>query len=113
MWQEVLDILPVCAGRAQVETAVVDRWTFGDERFDPACVALVRDAAARLGIPSMDLPSQAGHDAYHMATVAPMAMIFTPCRDGITHNHREHADLARTEPGVNVLLHAALARANR
>ncbi len=47
------------------------------------------------------------------SNLAPMAMIFTPCRDGITHNHREHADLARTEPGVNVLLHAALARANR
>ncbi len=32
-----------------------------------------------------------------------MAMIFTPCLGGITHNNREEADLSRTLPGVNVL----------
>jgi N-carbamoyl-L-amino-acid hydrolase len=42
-----------------------------------------------------------------------MAMIFTPCRGGITHNNREEADLSRTLPGVNVLLHAVLALAMR
>jgi N-carbamoyl-L-amino-acid hydrolase len=40
-------------------------------------------------------------------------MIFTPCRGGISHNEAEHADLETTVPGVNVLLHAALARASR
>ena len=40
-------------------------------------------------------------------------MILTPCRDGIPHNEAEHADLDATTPGVNVLLHAMLARANR
>jgi N-carbamoyl-L-amino-acid hydrolase len=40
-------------------------------------------------------------------------MIFTPCRDGISHNEAEHAELDATVPGVNVLLHAVLARANR
>jgi len=40
-------------------------------------------------------------------------MIFTPCRDGISHNEAEHAEADSTVPGVNVLLHAVLARANR
>jgi N-carbamoyl-L-amino-acid hydrolase len=40
-------------------------------------------------------------------------MIFTPCRDGISHNEAEHAELDETSPGVNVLLHAVLARADR
>jgi len=40
-------------------------------------------------------------------------MIFTPCRDGISHNEAEHAEQDETAPGVNVLLHAVLARANR
>ena len=91
----------------------MDRWTWNAELFDPACISLVRDTAAALGIPSLDLPSQAGHDAYFVARVAPTAMIFTPCTDGITHNNHEHANLERTLPGVNVLANAVLARATR
>jgi beta-ureidopropionase / N-carbamoyl-L-amino-acid hydrolase len=60
-----------------------------------------------------EILSQAGHDAYYVSKVAPTAMIFTPCRDGISHNEAEHAELGYTTPGVDVLLHAALARANR
>ena len=40
-------------------------------------------------------------------------MIFTPCKDGITHNTGEDIDPERTWPGVDLLLNAALARANR
>ena len=40
-------------------------------------------------------------------------MIFTPCRDGITHNNHEHAGLEETLPGINLLLHAALKQADR
>jgi beta-ureidopropionase / N-carbamoyl-L-amino-acid hydrolase len=40
-------------------------------------------------------------------------MVFTPCHAGITHNNNERAELAYTAAGVNVLLHAAVARANR
>ncbi len=43
----------------------------------------------------------------------PTAMIFTPCRDGISQHEAEHAELGYTAPGVDVLLHAALACANR
>ena len=74
-------------------------------------VALIRDTARRLGVPSIDIRSQAGHDAYHMAKVCPAAMIFTPCRGGISHNEKEDIELDRTIPAVNVLLHAVLARA--
>jgi N-carbamoyl-L-amino-acid hydrolase len=108
---ELLDAIPVCAKRANVAMKVVDHWVFGNERFDPACVALLRAAAARLGLPTLDLASQAGHDAYHVAKVAPMAMIFTPCEAGITHHNNERAEAGYTAPGVNVLLHAVAERA--
>ena len=39
-------------------------------------------------------------------------MIFTPCRDGISHNEAEHTEQYETASGVNVLLHAVLGRAN-
>jgi N-carbamoyl-L-amino-acid hydrolase len=48
-----------------------------------------------------------------VARVAPTAMIFSPCKDGITHNNNEHADLERTVPAANVLANVVLERANR
>jgi N-carbamoyl-L-amino-acid hydrolase len=113
MAKELLDAIPACARRSNTSMKVVDHWVFGDERFDPDCVGLIRSAAARLGVPTLDLASQAGHDAYHIGKVAPMAMIFTPCHEGITHNNNERAELCFTAPGVNVLLHAVAARAGR
>jgi len=113
MWGEVKAAIPDCAKRANVEMRVAGEWQFGSERFDSGCIRLIREAAERLGVPHRDLLSQAGHDAYYMSRIAPTAMIFTPCRDGISHNEAEHADRDTTVPGVNVLLHAVLARANR
>lgn len=105
--------LPDCAARSLTEIKVAEEWGFGVFSFDDGLIGLLRETAARLEIPTMDLRSQAGHDAYHVARVAPACMIFTPCRNGITHNEAEDIALEPTLPGVNLLLHAALARANR
>jgi N-carbamoyl-L-amino-acid hydrolase len=105
--------MSACARRANVDMRFIDQWRWNADLFDKDCVALVRDTARELGYASLDLPSQAGHDAYHVARVAPAAMIFSPCKDGITHNNHEHADLERTVPSVNVLSNAVLARASR
>ncbi len=102
-----------CAARAQVEMEIVESWQFGSERFDTELVDLVRRTAARLEAPSLDMLSQAGHDAYYVSRVAPTAMIFTPCERGISHNERESCTLDDCVPGANVLLHAVLERANR
>jgi len=79
--------------------------------FDRDCVGIVRDAARNLGLPHMDIVSGAGHDAVHVAAVAPAAMIFVPCKDGISHNEIEDALPEHVTAGANVLLHALLARA--
>jgi N-carbamoyl-L-amino-acid hydrolase len=79
--------------------------------FDADCVRLVRDAAERLGLPHMDIVSGAGHDAVHVAGVSPTAMIFVPCKDGISHNEIEDALPEHVTAGGNVLLQAMLARA--
>jgi len=113
MLVEVKAAIPECARRANVEMRVAGEWQFGNERFDPGCIRLIREAAQRLNVPHRDILSQAGHDAYYVSRVAPTAMIFTPCHNGISHNEAEHAELDYTSPGVNVLLHAVLARANR
>ncbi|MBK3397552.1 MULTISPECIES: Zn-dependent hydrolase [Methylobacterium] len=105
--------LPDCAARSLTQISIAEEWGFGVFSFDDGLIGTLRETAERLGIPTMDLRSQAGHDAYHVARVAPACMIFTPCRDGITHNEAEDISLEPTLPGVNLLLHAALARANR
>lgn len=113
MRAEVEAMIPEAAKKANVETEIIETWRFGDEAFDPDCIGLVRQAAADLGIPHLDMQSQAGHDAYNMTRVCPSAMIFAPCDKGISHNEAESMKPEEAFPGVNVLMHAVLARANR
>jgi beta-ureidopropionase / N-carbamoyl-L-amino-acid hydrolase len=81
--------------------------------FDPECVALVERAAAKLGYPARRIVSGAGHDAVHVASRIPTAMIFTPCKDGLSHNEAESIAPDEAEAGAQVLFEAVLARANR
>ncbi len=98
-------------GRCQIEIA--ETWGFGGLEFDAGLIGLLRAASAAQGHATMDLQSEAGHDAYHMATICPTAMIFTACRGGISHNEAEDMTLADALPAANVLLAAVLARADR
>ena len=45
-----------------------------------------------------------------IARVAPAAMIFVPSRDGISHNPREHTNVADLIDGAAVLLDVVLER---
>jgi N-carbamoyl-L-amino-acid hydrolase len=94
-----------------LEVAVKEFWYFPPTPFDPALVAAVRDAAAAQGYPHQDIISGAGHDAVYMARVAPTAMIFVPCVDGISHNEIEDAKPDDLAAGCAVLLNALLDRA--
>jgi N-carbamoyl-L-amino-acid hydrolase len=78
-------------------------------RFDPDCVAAVRAAAQGLGLAHRDIISGAGHDAVHLSRITPTAMIFVPCKDGLSHNEAESATLEHCAGGAQVLLEAALA----
>ena len=79
--------------------------------FDPGCVASVERAATELDYAHMRATSGAGHDAVYLARVAPTAMIFVPCKGGLSHNELEEADPAHLEAGANVLLHCMLEKA--
>ncbi len=81
--------------------------------FDPACIDLVRRGAAKLGYSAREIVSGAGHDAVYVARHVPTAMIFTPCKDGLSHNEAESIQPEEAEAGCQVLFEAVLARANR
>jgi N-carbamoyl-L-amino-acid hydrolase len=79
--------------------------------FNPECVSAVRRAASHFGYKRRDIVSGAGHDACYLARVTPTSMIFTPCVDGVSHNESEDIKLEWSTAGANVLLHAALEKA--
>ena len=79
--------------------------------FEEGCVKAVEKATKELGYSHMEAVSGAGHDAVYMARLAPAAMVFVPCKDGISHNEIEDAKPEHLEAGCNVLLHAMLDRA--
>ncbi len=81
--------------------------------FDPSCVDLVRQATQKLGLSAREIVSGAGHDAVYVARHVPTAMIFTPCKDGLSHNEAESIEPEEAAAGTQVLFEAVLARANR
>ncbi|MCD0501960.1 Zn-dependent hydrolase [Bordetella petrii] len=99
------------ARRHGVEVDVKDVQYFPPTPFDTDLVGKIRAGAAARKLPHMDIVTGAGHDAVYMAAVAPTAMIFVPCKDGISHNEIEDARPEHLEAGCNVLLDAMVARA--
>ena len=83
-------------------------WDEPPTRFDPGCIAAVRRAAETSGYSFRDMVSGAGHDSVYVARVAPTAMIFVPCRDGISHNEAEFSSKEQCAAGAQVLLQAVL-----
>ena len=101
-----LDELAAAEGVA-VSTRSLAR--FDPVRFDTDVVDSVEDAAQRLGATTLRMPSGAGHDAQMMARVCPTAMIFTPSREGISHNPAEHTEPHHLAMGANTLLQVMMA----
>jgi N-carbamoyl-L-amino-acid hydrolase len=91
-----------------VEIAIKNIWTQPAVRFDADCIAAVRAAAEVSNFTTRDMISGAGHDAAYVSRVAPTAMIFVPCKDGISHNEAEFSSKEQCAAGAQVLLQAVL-----
>ncbi|MCO5787786.1 Zn-dependent hydrolase [Pseudomonas sp. G11-1] len=95
-----------------LEMAFEQIWYSPPVPFDTDCVALVRQAATDFGYSHRDIVSGAGHDACYISRVAPTAMVFVPCENGISHNEAENATPEDLAAGCNVLFQAVVERAN-
>jgi N-carbamoyl-L-amino-acid hydrolase len=100
-------VAEVC-GELRLEATATKIWDQPPVAFDPQCIAAVREAAAQSGFSAREIFSGAGHDAAYVARVAPTAMIFVPCRDGISHNEAEFTSKEQCAAGAQVLLQAVL-----
>ena len=78
------------------------------DRVRRRCIACVRARRRDVGLSARDIVSGASHDAAYVSRVAPTAMIFVPCRDGISHNETEFSSKEQCAAGAQVLLQAVL-----
>jgi beta-ureidopropionase / N-carbamoyl-L-amino-acid hydrolase len=99
------------AARRKVEVKLDLIWRKPPTHFDPKLVQAVEQAAQALGYSHRRITSGAGHDACNLNTRIPAAMVFVPCKDGISHNELEDATQPDCAAGANVLMHAVLALA--
>ncbi|NHH99986.1 Zn-dependent hydrolase [Oceanimonas sp. MB9] len=108
MEQRLRELCDTHGNNAGIEVELFEVQRIPPTPFAPKLVERVRACTEALAIPHRDMVTGAGHDAVYISRVAPTAMIFVPCVDGISHNECEDAKPEDLEAGANVLLHAML-----
>jgi N-carbamoyl-L-amino-acid hydrolase len=66
-------------------------------------IEAVVEAAAENGLGYKKMVSRAYHDSLFMARIAPVGMVFIPCRGGVSHRPDEYSAPHEIENGVKVL----------
>ncbi len=70
---------------------------------DAEILAALEDSAKGAGKSYKKMVSRAYHDSLFMARIAPVAMLFIPCRGGVSHRPDEYASPQWIGSGVHVL----------
>jgi hydantoinase/carbamoylase family amidase len=83
-----------------------ERQTLPATPLDGRIVDALEEAAAATGEPYMRMHSGAAHDTMCVAERVPSAMVFVPCRDGISHHPAEEADPADAALAAEIILDA-------
>jgi ureidoglycolate amidohydrolase len=72
-------------------------------RCDPAILNKLEESATAAGKSYRKMVSRAYHDSLFISRVAPVAMLFIPCRGGVSHRPDEYASPEWIGAGVHVL----------
>lgn len=110
--QQLRDAVAQIADGIGLQQSVKQIFQYAPIAFDAGCVEVVRTSAEALGYSHRAMISGAGHDACYLNQVAPTAMIFVPCVDGLSHNEAEEISQEWSTAGADVLLQAMLAKAS-
>jgi N-carbamoyl-L-amino-acid hydrolase len=108
MQEEFYDHLQIISDDLGLDCEGKTIWEQPAVKFDADCITAVRSAAELSGYSVREIVSGAGHDAAYVSRVAPSAMIFVPCRGGISHNEAEFSSKEQCAKGAQVLLQAVL-----
>jgi ureidoglycolate amidohydrolase len=69
----------------------------------PRVINALVEAAEENGLPYKKMVSRAYHDSLFMARIAPVGMVFIPCRDGVSHRPDEYSAPQEIDAGTRVL----------
>jgi N-carbamoyl-L-amino-acid hydrolase len=109
--KELREAIAEISAARKVDVTLDLVWRKSPTHFDSKLVEAVEAAAKKLGFSHRRITSGAGHDACNLNTKIPAAMVFVPCKDGVSHNELEDASQADCTAGANVLMHTVLALA--
>jgi N-carbamoyl-L-amino-acid hydrolase len=103
----VVELLKQDLDRVQSERRIEVRHRFfvssQGVRFREDFISLAAEQCRALALPYLVMSSWAGHDASHIAEIAPAGMIFVPSRGGRSHCPEEFTELEHIVKGVRLL----------
>jgi len=100
----IADFADEAARRRSMTAEYAQRQTLSATPLDGRVVAALEEAAQTSGEPYITMHSGAAHDTMSIADRIPSAMVFVPCKDGISHSPEEDADPADAALGAEVML---------
>ena len=103
---EIAAFVEQAAKRRGMRAEYVERQTVSATPMDERIVDALDAAAAATGEPYVQMHSGAAHDTMCVADRVPTAMVFVPCRDGISHHPDELADPADAALAAEIILRA-------
>ncbi len=105
--ERLRDHLEGRSGEIAASRGCESRWQVRQETdavpVDPDLSALLGTAVEEAGLAVHRLPSGAGHDAAQMAALAPVAMLFVRCKEGISHHPAESVAREDVEAALGVM----------
>lgn len=69
----------------------------------PEIVKAAEQACQASGLPYQKMVSRAYHDSLFIAEIAPIGMLFIPCRNGVSHRPDEYSSPTEIAAGVEIL----------
>ena len=104
--REIAAFAEQAAGKRGMTAEYRERQRLPATPLDEGIVGALEAAAKATGEPYMLMPSGAAHDTMCVADHVPSAMVFVPCKDGISHSPLEDAKPADAALAAEIILNA-------
>jgi allantoate deiminase len=104
--RDIEEFAKAAAERRGMSAEYVQRQTLSATPLDERVAGSLEEAAEASGEPYMVMHSGAAHDTMSIADRVPSAMVFVPCKNGISHSPEEDAEPADAALGAEVMLNA-------
>ncbi|MBB3948668.1 N-carbamoyl-L-amino-acid hydrolase [Rhizobium skierniewicense] len=105
---EVLDVFKVSAAAQSCQIDLHKTFDMSPASFSGISINSIETAARDLGLAFKPMVSGAFHDALYISRLAPTAMIFVPCREGLSHNEAEYVEPEHRVAGAQILFQSTL-----